>query len=200
MVILNYQGQTAEGQGSFTAVPGLVTVVGPGITDGQTVRGRVFLIAEVNSPAAVTSVTFLLDGQQLATLSAPPYRYDWDSDHRGAGRPYLDSAATDEAGNEGRGGGERERGFAAGGRWSRRRRTPPEATAAAEAAAQPSRLQVIQAQSLAHLGQGGGRRGAAGGALVTFLLTMRNRRAQRQVQAKICQVEIDQPRQCAQPV
>src|SRR5579859_1069623 len=97
----NYQGQSAQGQGSFTANSGTVQVVGPGITNGQTVRGRVFLIAEVNAPAPVKSVTFQLDGQVLSTQTAAPYRFDWDSTTASPGVHTLTIKAVDQVGNQG---------------------------------------------------------------------------------------------------
>src|SRR5207237_9725814 len=100
-IIFDYQGQVAQGQGSYTAYAGQVQVVGPGITNGQTVRGRVFLIAEVNSPAPVKSVTFQLDGQNLTTLSAAPYRFDWDSTAASPGVHTLTIKAVDDVGNLG---------------------------------------------------------------------------------------------------
>jgi VWFA-related protein len=189
IVNLNYQGQTAQGSGEFTAVPGVVTVVGPGITDGQTVRGRVFLIAEVTAPAPVAAVAFLLDGQSLATLTAPPYRYDWDSTTAAPGVHTLAVKAADEAGNVGQVS------------LSVNVVLPPvavvtatpaaaQATEAAAAAAQPSQIQTFGRNALSVLGR------VATGALllaamiVALVLALRNLRAQRLVQAKTCEVEI----------
>jgi VWFA-related protein len=189
IVNLSYQGQTAQGQGEFTAVPGVVTVVGPGITDGQTVRGRVFLIADVTAPAPVAAVAFILDGQALVTLTAPPYRYDWDSTTAAPGVHTLAVRASDEAGNVGESS------------LSVNVVLPPvavvtatpaaaESTAAAAAAAQPSQLQTFGQNALSVLGRVATGAALLAAMLVALVLALRNLRGQRQVQAKSCEVEI----------
>jgi VWFA-related protein len=185
---LNYQGQSAQGQGSFTANSGTVQVVGPGITNGQTVRGRVFLIAEVNAPAPVKSVTFQLDGQVLSTQTAAPYRFDWDSTTASPGVHTLTIKAVDQVGNQGQ---------------SQVSvnvvlppvavvtATPARAQATAEArAAQPNPVQVIQTQALPVVGRVAAGLALLVGALIAFFLWLASLRSQRQVQEKICSVEV----------
>jgi VWFA-related protein len=187
-IIFSYQGQVAQGQGSFTAFGGQVEVVGPGITNGQTVRGRVFLIAEVNSPAPVKSVTFQLDGQDLTSMSAPPFRFDWDSTTASPGVHTLTIKAVDQVGNQGQ---------------SQVTvnvvlppvavvtATPARAAATAQAqAAQPSVVETLQTKALPVVGRVAAGLALLVGALVAFFLWLSTLRSQRQVQEKICGVEV----------
>ena len=98
---LDYQGQTATADSRFTAVPGDVRIDGLTIANGQTLRGMVFLIAEVAAPAPVESVSFQLDGETLVELTSPPYRFDWDTATAGAGTHAVTVVARDSAGNVG---------------------------------------------------------------------------------------------------
>jgi hypothetical protein len=113
-ITLDYQGTTATAQSTFTGVPGEVVVEGPGISNGQTVRGMVFLVADVQAPAAVKTVSFLLDNQPLAELTKPPYRFDWDSTSADPGTHTLTVRAADVAGNR-RNPGDGQRGAATAG-------------------------------------------------------------------------------------
>jgi VWFA-related protein len=99
-VRLDFQGQTATAQTSFTGMPGEVVIEGPGLSNGQTVRGRVFLIADVTAPAEVETVSFWLDEQLLAELTTTPYRFDWDSTTAEPGTHTLRITALDVAGNQ----------------------------------------------------------------------------------------------------
>ena len=182
----SYQGQVSQGQGSFTAFGGQVEVVGPGITNGQTVRGRVFLIAEVNAPAPVKSVTFQLDGQDLTSLSTPPYRFDWDSSSAAPGVHTLTIKAVDQVGNQGQS------------QVTVNVVLPPVAVVTATparsaATAQPNIIQTVQTKATDALPAVG--RVAAGlglfvAALIAFLLWLGSLRTQRQVQEKVCGVEV----------
>ena len=98
---LDYQGQWAAAESRFVAVPGEVKVEGLTIANGQTLRGMVFLIAEVSAPAPVESVTFSLDGETLVELASPPYRFDWDTATAGAGTHAVTVSARDAVGNVG---------------------------------------------------------------------------------------------------
>ena len=184
-VALNYQGQTGQAQATFTALPGQITVTGPGITNGQTVRGMVFLIAEVTSPAPISSVAFLLDGTQLANLTSPPYRFDWDTTTALPGIHTLMIKATDQVGNVGQS------------QVSVNVVLPPPAvvTAAPAATPTPAPLGGGQVQAFAARATGVLGRVAAGLALlvaliVALLLWLRSLAAQRQVQVKTCAVEV----------
>ena len=185
----DYQGQLAQGQGSFTAVGGQVVVVGPGITNGQTVRGRVFLIAEVNAPAPVKSVTFQLDGQVLTTLSAPPFRFDWDSSAAAPGVHTLTIKAVDAVGNQGQS------------QVTVNVVLPPvavvtatparaQATAQAQAAQPNVFVETIQTKALPVVGRVAAGLALLVGALIAFFFWLRTLRSQRQVQEKICGVEV----------
>src|SRR5579859_3774120 len=188
IVSINAQGQSAQTQGSYTALPGQVQVVGPGLSNGQTVRGRVFLIADVNAPAPVISVTFQLDQQTLVTLTAPPYRFDWDSSSASPGLHTLTIKAIDQVGNQGQ---------------SQTSvnvvlppvqvvtATPVKAVATAQAQAkQPNPITSLQAKALPVLGRVAGGLALLVGALVAFLLWLFTLRSMRQVQVKTCSVEV----------
>ncbi len=185
----DYQGQLAQGQGSFMAVGGQVDVVGPGISNGQTVRGRVFLIAEVNAPAPVKSVTFQLDGQVLTTLSAPPFRFDWDSSAAAPGVHTLTIKAVDAVGNQGQS------------QVTINVVLPPvavvtatparaQATAQAQAAQPNVVVETLQTKALPVIGRVVAGLALLVGALIAFFLWLRTLRSLRQVQEKICGVEV----------
>lgn len=101
VVELDYQNQLVSADSRFTAVPGEVRIEGLTVANGQTLRGMVFLIADVAAPAPVESVTFQLDGETLVELTSPPYRFDWDTATAGAGTHAVTVVARDSAGNEG---------------------------------------------------------------------------------------------------
>jgi VWFA-related protein len=100
-VTVDHQGESGQAQAPFTAVPGEVSVLGPGLTNGQSVRGMVFLVADVEAPAPIESVSFLLDGEVLVELTRPPYRFDWDTTTAAHGVHTLAVRAVDTAGNTG---------------------------------------------------------------------------------------------------
>ena len=185
IVGFSYQGQTAQAQASYTALPGQVQVVGPGITNGQTVRGRVFLIAEIIAPAPVQSVSFQLDGQNLATLTAAPYRFDWDSASASPGVHTLTIQAVDQVGNQGQS------------QVTVNVVLPPVAVvtatpsaAATAQAAQPNPVQLFQTQALPVVGKVAGGLVLLVGLVLAFLLWLGSLRSQRQVQEKLCAVEV----------
>lgn len=187
-VNLSYQDQSAQAQGSYTAVAGQVTVVGPGLTNGQTVRGRVFLVAEVTAPAAVKTVTFQLDGIDLATLAAPPYRFDWDSASASPGLHTLTVKALDQVGNVGQ---SQVSVNVVLPPVSVVTATPVKAVATAQAqAAQPNPVQTFQAKALPVVGRVAGGLAILVGVLVAFVLWLLTLRSQRQVQVKACAVEV----------
>jgi VWFA-related protein len=101
VVEVNAQGQSAKAESTFIAVPGEVTLAGLTIANGQTLRGMVFLIAEVTAPAPVESVIYSVDGDTLVELTSPPYRFDWDTATVGAGPHAVTVTARDTAGNTG---------------------------------------------------------------------------------------------------
>lgn len=186
---LNYQGQAGQAQASFTALPGQVQVVGPGIKNGDTVRGRVFLIADVTAPAPVKSVTFQLDGQALITLSAPPFRYDWDSAKAPPGVHTLTVQAVDQVGNQGQ--SQVTVNVVLPPQVAVVTATPVKAAAQATAqAAQPNPVQAFQAKALPLVGKVAAGLALLVGALVALLLWLVSLRSQRQVQEKLCAVEL----------
>jgi VWFA-related protein len=183
-VTLDVQGQTASAEAAFTGVAGEVVVEGPGLTNGQTVRGRVFLVADVAAPAAVERVSFLLDGQPLAELTSPPYRFDWDTTTADPGTHTLTVEAQDAAGNRGQI------------QVTVNVVLPPPVIITATpvptavAPAGPSTLEVF-AQNVARVGlQILAGAALLAGLVVSLLLWGRVQRSQRAVQVKTCQVEI----------
>ena len=100
-ITLTHEGLTAQANTSYVAVSREIGVVVPGISDGQTVVGKVYLVAEVDSASPITSVEYLLNGQPIATVSAPPYSFEWDSTTVNSGAYQLTVRAADNAGNQG---------------------------------------------------------------------------------------------------
>lgn len=98
---ITYGGTEEQAEGQFVAVPGSVDVALLGLTDGQMVAGQVSLTSEVTAPASSVSVEYLLDDQSLATVTSPPYRFDWDTMTVEPVAYTLTARAVDGAGNEG---------------------------------------------------------------------------------------------------
>lgn len=98
---LVYQGQEVEAAGQFEAVPGTVNVTLAGLAEAETVTGPLTLTPQVESPAPLASVEYLLDEQPLATVTEPPFALEWDSSTAQAGPRILTVRATDSAGNIG---------------------------------------------------------------------------------------------------
>lgn len=100
-LVVTSQGQETEATGSFVATAGPVAVSLPNLADGQTVAKVVGLSAQVTAPAPQVEVTYLLDGRPLASLTGPPYTYQWDSSEFEPGAHALTVKAVDSAGNTG---------------------------------------------------------------------------------------------------
>jgi VWFA-related protein len=184
-IAVDYQGQSAEAEATFTGVPGEVVVEGPGLTNGQTVRGRVFLVADVSAPAEVERVSFLLDGESLADLTRPPYRFDWDSTTAEPGTHTLTVQAEDSAGNTGQA------------QVIVNVVLPPPVIITATPVptavvpAGPSPVQVFAQNTLRVAGQVLVAAAILAGLVVATVLWARSLRSQRDVQVKTCQVEIN---------
>ncbi|MCC7360148.1 MAG: VWA domain-containing protein [Anaerolineales bacterium] len=183
-ITLDDQGATASATSSFTGVPGEVVVEGPGLSNGQTVRGMVFLVADVQAPAAVETVRFQLDDQVLAELTKPPYRFDWDSTLADPGTHTLKIEATDAAGNVGVT------------QVTVNVVLPPPVVITATPAPTvavptgPSPVTVMAQTAARVLAQILGGALILLGLIVAFVLWLRTLRSQRQVQIKTCQVEL----------
>ena len=183
-VRLDFQGQAATAQINFTGVPGEVVIEGPGLSNGQTVRGRVFLIADVSAPAALETVSFWLDEQLLAELTTTPFRFDWDSTTAEPGTHTLRITAEDAAGNTGE-------------------TTvtvnvvlpPPIVITAtpvptAVAPTGPSQIEVFAQNALRVAGQVAAGLALFVGFIIAAVLWSRSQRVQRSVQVKSCDVEL----------
>jgi hypothetical protein len=96
-----YQDRKGWAEGRFTAVPGEVNVNLPALSDGDTVAGKVNLAVQATAPARIASVVYWLDGQRLSEVTAPPYRYEWDTSTLEPGTYHLNVVVTDRAGNKG---------------------------------------------------------------------------------------------------
>ncbi len=100
-IAISHQGNQGQAEDRFVAVPGQVVVILPNLAEGQTVGGLVNLTPEITAPAPLTSVQYLLDGQSLAEITTPPYRFEWDSTTVEAGSHTLTVDVVDSAGNKG---------------------------------------------------------------------------------------------------
>jgi len=100
-VSVTQAGVAGQGANTFIAVSHTVGVTVPGITDGQTVVGKVYLVAQTDSASPVASVDYLLNGQPIATVTTAPYSFEWDSTTVNPGTYQLTVRATDNAGNKG---------------------------------------------------------------------------------------------------
>lgn len=77
----------------------------PGLTllfpeDGATLSGWLRLSADATDDVGVSSVSFAVDGTEIANLTAPPYELDWDSNTVATGTHTLLVTATDIESNE----------------------------------------------------------------------------------------------------
>jgi VWFA-related protein len=97
-----YEGGEGQAEGRFVAVPGSVDVALLGLTDGQMLAGQVSLTSIVTATTSSVAVEYLLDDQSLATVSRPPYRFDWDTATVDPVAYTLTARAVDKVGNEGR--------------------------------------------------------------------------------------------------
>jgi VWFA-related protein len=181
---LTYQGQTAQADAQFTGVPSPVVVEGPGLSNGQTVRGRVFLVADVSARAPIRRVSFWLNDQLLAELTTTPYRFDWDSTTADPGTHTLRITAVDAAGNQGET------------QVTVNVALPPPIVVTATpvptvaAPSGPSQVQVFAQNALRVAGQVLAGLALFIGLIVALVLWTRSLRVQRAVQVKSCDVEL----------
>ncbi|MCK6570654.1 SUMF1/EgtB/PvdO family nonheme iron enzyme [Myxococcota bacterium] len=102
-------GGTGGGPGGTTDAGPEPDVLTPDVTppdiffrspfDGATVSGVVEVVAEATDDRGVTQVVFALDGAELATVSAVPFTWSWDTAGLIAGPYTLSATATDAAGH-----------------------------------------------------------------------------------------------------
>jgi hypothetical protein len=101
-IAVRYGGQESRPvETNFTAYTGQVTVILPGIFDGQTIEGPVRFDPQIVARAPIARVEYWLDDQLLLELSEPPYDYTWDSRTTQSGMHSLVVRVMDTAGNEG---------------------------------------------------------------------------------------------------
>lgn len=86
---------------AFTAQPSLVQVALPGFSDGMRTGGLLTLTPEISAPGPVRSVTYLVDGQVVATFTEPPFSFMWDATTVSEGSHVLNVRAEDSASNSG---------------------------------------------------------------------------------------------------
>ncbi|MCX2747028.1 Ig-like domain-containing protein [Arthrobacter sp. MI7-26] len=100
VLAINGTSVSVVSQSNPKVVPPSVSVTSP--LPGASVSGTVTVSANAaaTSPATVSTVQFLLDGQPLgAPVTASPYTYSWTVGNTPPGTHYLSARATDTAGN-----------------------------------------------------------------------------------------------------
>jgi chitinase len=88
---------------SADTTPPTTSVSAP--SQGATVRGVVTVTAQASDNVGVSQVGFYVDGVPMATSSASPFTYRWDTTRVSDGLHWLNVVATDGSGNYGSDGG-----------------------------------------------------------------------------------------------
>ena len=99
---LHYEDKSAQATTLFVAKSNLVKVTLLNLNDGQTVDTPItlsFRLDEGSAPIALAR--YLLNGQLLAEVIAPPFAYDWDPLQHLPGKHQLVVEVSDQAGNSG---------------------------------------------------------------------------------------------------
>lgn len=94
-------GTAAEAQGSFVAssVPPEITIISP--TEQQVLEGTVPVEVQVQAVAPIRKVEAFVAGRLVGSVSAEPFRFDWDTSRLARGNHVLDVVVYDELGNRG---------------------------------------------------------------------------------------------------
>lgn len=95
------QNIEASDAGMLVARRRPLTVTIPAVAEGDVIGGAVDLTAQVESPSPLTSVEYLLNGDQLAQVADTSYRIVWNSDTVVPGDYALVVNAIDSVGNQG---------------------------------------------------------------------------------------------------
>jgi len=69
-------------------------------TGGATVSGVVLCRVAANDPGGIASVTFVVDGTDVSTVTGPSYEMRWDSTHLADGVHALAARATSSSGTQ----------------------------------------------------------------------------------------------------
>jgi Ca-activated chloride channel family protein len=101
-VEVDAEGIPADAEARFTAERRevIVEMLSPG--EGEEIGGLVNLQPRIEAPGDVVEVAYLLDGDELATVTTEVFSHDWDTAGVPLGEHTLTVHATDSAGNEGR--------------------------------------------------------------------------------------------------
>jgi VWFA-related protein len=98
---VNHLGTSQEVTGTFVAKPRDVQVSFVGLVDGETTGGVVRLQPHITGPADIARVEYTVNGQPLATVTAAPFEYQWDTTSLAIGNYTLTAIAIDTANNRG---------------------------------------------------------------------------------------------------
>ena len=100
LVRVTYAQDTFEDQKHFLARAVIPVVAVPGLLDGTEVSGEVPLAPQIVSETPIRRVTYLVDGQPLAEMSAAPFDWEWDTTTIAPGPHAVEVRAVDELGRE----------------------------------------------------------------------------------------------------
>lgn len=100
-VAVTAQGIEASATGTLVAQRRPLTVMIPNVAEGDVIGGAVDLTAQVESPSPLTSVEYLLNGDELAQVEDTSFTIVWNSDTVAPGDYTLVVNAVDSVGNQG---------------------------------------------------------------------------------------------------
>jgi hypothetical protein len=98
---VDVKGVPADAEARFTAERKGIAVEMLEPSDGQEIGGLVNLQPRIEAPGDVVEVTYLLDDDELATVTTGDFSHDWDTAGVPLGEHTLATHVTDSAGNEG---------------------------------------------------------------------------------------------------
>ena len=88
-----------KAESMLLAEPAAAGSLAPGLSllsplDGSTITGRVPLSADASDAAGIATVSFSVDGIEVANMAVPPYAAEWDSNSFSSGSHSLEVTAT----------------------------------------------------------------------------------------------------------